>query len=70
MWKIKGTVRQYGSHSITHDFTGSEIITKAKVYMVLQYLRKEDSQDWAGIHAAKLEDHEVGSSVNKCICAI
>ena len=53
-----------------HDFTGGEIITKAKVYVVLQYLRKEDTQDCAGIHAAKLEDHEVGSSVNKCICAI
>ena len=68
--RLKGTVRRYGSRSITHDFTGSEIITKTKVYVVLQYLCKEDSQDCTGIHVAKLEDHKVGSSVNKCICAI
>ena len=48
MSALKGTVRQYGSRAIAHDFTGSEIITKPKVYVVLQYLRKEDSQDCAG----------------------
>ena len=41
---IKGTVRQYGSRAITRYFTGCEIITKPKVYVVLQYLRKEGSQ--------------------------
>ena len=41
-------MRQYGSRTIAHDFTGSEIITKPKVYVVLQYLRKEVSQDGVG----------------------
>ena len=34
------------------DFTGSEIITKPKVYVVLQYTRKR----WQVSHMLKLED--------------
>ena len=39
---FKGTMCRYGSRAIMHYFTGSEIITKLKVYVVLQYLCKED----------------------------
>ena len=58
---VKGTVRRYGSRSIAHDFTGSEIIIKAKVYVVLQsYVKKIATRiaktAWV-IHEAKLEDH-------------
>jgi len=71
MLRSKGTLCQYGSCAITHDFTGSEIITKVKVYMVLQHYVKK---------IAKVAQHkytrpswkimEVGSNENKCICAI
>ena len=55
--KLKGTVRRYGSRSIAHDFTGSEIITKAKVYVVLQSYVKKIAKTARVIYAAKLEDH-------------
>ena len=32
---------QYGSYAITHNFTGSDIIIKPKVYVVLQYYVKK-----------------------------
>ena len=56
-YPIKGIVRRYGSHSIAHDFTGSEIITKAKVYVVLQSYVKKIAKTARVIHVAKLEDH-------------
>ena len=33
--QVKGTVHQYQSHSIMYYFTGSEIITKPKVCVIL-----------------------------------
>ena len=40
-----------------HCFTGSEIITKPKVYVVVQYLLKRAAEMVRVIHAARLEDH-------------
>ena len=38
---VNGTVSRYGSHAITRYFTGCEIITELKVYVILQYLCKD-----------------------------